>query len=84
MELSKIHPSHQMGYSEYGSDNHDDHSCKTCQMSTCLMCPAGRGMDDGDLAEPCIGFPWLEGVYDGDRMIGRRSGTGWPKAPPAT
>lgn len=79
MDLKEIHPSHKMEYNDYGSDNHDDHSCKICHMSTCFMCRPGEGPDDDELQAPCWGFPWTEGIYSGDTLIGRKSGTGWPK-----
>jgi len=78
MELREIHPSHDMECNDYGSDDHDDYNCRTCKLSTCIMCRQGSGLDDDELAKPCTGYPWYNGVYDGDgKLIGRKSGTGW-------
>lgn len=82
MELSEIHPSHEMEYSDYGSDRHDDHNCKICHMSTCLMCHTGSGMDDDELAQECIGYSHWDDIEvegpDGITHTVKNSGTGWP------
>jgi hypothetical protein len=79
MQLSEVHASHKMEYSDFSSDSHSDHLCLTCQYYTCVLCTAGEGEYDSELAAPCIGFPWYEGVYGKDGLLGRKSGTGWPK-----
>ena len=79
METDKVHPSHQMEDVDYADDRHCMMSCKVCGMSHCCLCPEGSGIDDDALKAECIGFPWYRVIWNGDRLIGRKSGTGWPK-----
>lgn len=79
MKTEQVHKSHPMKYNEYGSDDHCDMTCTVCERSHCYLCPDGRGMDDDELKEACIGFCWLEAVWEDGKIIGRRSGTGWPR-----
>lgn len=69
-----------MQYNEYGSDDHCDMTCDICHYTHCYLCADGRGMDDDDLKKQCIGFPWTSAMHDANgTIIGRRSGTGWPR-----
>lgn len=77
MDVKLVHESHQMEASEYGSDDHCDVICTVCDMSHCYLCPDGQGLDDDELKEPCMGFSQFDAVWDGDRLVGRKSKTGW-------
>jgi hypothetical protein len=81
MEKSKIHPSHKMRDNDWGDDRHCMETCEGCSYSHCYVCRTGDGIDDDELQVPCIGFPWYEGVWKAAALIGRKSGTGWPKKP---
>jgi hypothetical protein len=83
MEVNEVHPSHQMEDDDYGPDNHCQMTCTTCRYSHCYLCPDGSGGDDDDLKAECIGFEWYDSIWitvaGKDKLIGRKSGTGWPK-----
>lgn len=78
MEKSKVHPSHKMQDDDYGPDNHCTVRCETCALGHCYLCRGTNGMDDDELQAECVGYPWYDSVFDGDKPIGRKSGTGWP------
>jgi hypothetical protein len=85
MEVKKVHPSHKMKDDDWGDDRHCLMTCEVCSYSHCSLCLEGSGMDDDELKAPCIGFDWTKGIFDGEgNIIGRRSGTGWPKKGNAT
>lgn len=77
MKAEDVHPSHKMEDNDYGSDRHSDMNCTVCGYSHCVLCLDGEGMDDDELKEPCIGFKHWNLLHDGDKVLGRRSGTGW-------
>lgn len=79
MEVEKVHTSHKMKDNDWGDDRHCMMRCETCGLNHCYLCPEGSGMDDDELKAVCLGFQWSEGHWEGDKLIGRRSGTGWPK-----
>lgn len=77
MDREDIHPSHVMEDNDYGDDNHCPESCKNCHLTHCYLCPTGWGMDDDELAVTCMGYPWYDQYFVGDKPIGRKSKTGW-------
>ena len=83
MELKYVHPSHKMKWNEYNG-RHEDYTCTVCDYYTSVCCPEDPCGDDDELKAECIGFSWYNGVWDGDKLIGRKSGTGWPKLPKRT
>lgn len=78
MDVKLVHPSHRMEDDEYGSDDHCTMRCTVCEYGHCYLCTGGQ--DDDELKAQCVGFSWYHGIYDdGGKLIGRKSGTGWPK-----
>jgi hypothetical protein len=70
-----------MEYNEYGDDRHCMVMCKNCNLTHCYLCHDGRGLDDDELKVQCLNYPDWHKVYDGSgKHIGRKSGTGWPRA----
>ena len=80
MEVAKVHPSHQMKDNDWGDDRHCQMYCTVCNYTHCYLCPEGSGMDDSELKAECIGFSNYDVMYDANgNVLGRKSGTGWPK-----
>lgn len=79
MDKKDLHPSHQMEDDDYGPDLHCTENCKICRYGHCYLCPTDHGMDDAELQAQCIGFPWYDGEWNGDKLVGHKSGTGWPR-----
>jgi hypothetical protein len=83
MDEHEIHESHDIEKDyEFALDPHNPAwYCKTCNLTSCTMCPTGEGMDDDDLAVQCLGFSIFKGIkVTGDDEITRtvkRCRTGW-------
>lgn len=81
MKREDIDASHVMVDNDFDDDRHCLETCKTCSLTHCYLCKTGEGMDDDELAVPCLGFNrWnsyeVTGVDEITRTV-KRSGTGW-------
>ena len=87
MEVAKVHPSHQLAghWNDYADGHESQWKCTVCEESACQLCELE---DDDALAEPCIGFSWLDARHvtgpDGITRTVKNSGTGWPELPKRT